>query len=244
MKNNVMNQKIILGLIGILLIFASFIGILAFKDNKRKPIYTKDQIEFKNAYESLNGTIRDKDGKTIKTISIKDDNPVDIVTEEEAIDILNNKTGIIYFGFADCPWCRTMVPVLLKTLENMGIENLYYLNIKDIRSTLSLDDKNKVQTDKKGTDGYYKILEALDEFLTPYTLTNSKGKKVDTNEKRLYAPTVVFVKDGKIVGIHEGTVDSQSDPYAELTEQQTEELSNIYLDLIKKVYDVNCDEAC
>lgn len=244
MNNKVMDKKIILGLVAILLVFASFVGILAYKkENKTEPL-TEDQINFKNEYESLNGTIREKDGKTIKSISIKDDNPVDILTEEETIDFLENRTGIIYMGFEDCPWCRTMLPVLLQTLENAGIEKLYYLNIKDIRSTLSLDSKNKVQTDKEGTTNYYRILELLDSYLTPYTLTTSKGKTVETGEKRLYAPTVVFVKNGEVVGIHEGTIESQIDPYEDLTEEQTEELSNIYLELLKKVYDINCEGAC
>lgn len=244
MNNNIMDKKIILGIIAILLGLASFIGVLAFKKENAKTILTDDQVKFKETYEALNGLIREKDGKKIKTISIKDNNPVDILTEDEVIDVLENKTGIIYFGFEDCPWCRTMLPVLLNSLENAGIENLYYLNIKDIRSTLSLDSKNKVQVDKEGTSGYYKILELLDEYLTTYTLTTSKGKEVKTGEKRLYAPTVVFVKNGKVVGIHEGTVESQTDSYEELTQEQSEELSNIYLNLIEKVYDINCHEAC
>ena len=247
-ENIMLDKKIILGIIAVLLVFATSVGILAYKNeknpSKEEPKYTEDQLAFKKAYEDLNGQIRDKDGKTIRTLNIDSNNPVDILTEEETVDVLENGTGIIYMGFTDCPWCRTMVPVLLNTLKNTGIEKLYYLDIKDIRSTYVLNNKNKAVKEKDGTAGYYKILELLDKELENYTLTTSKGKIVKTGEKRLLAPTVVFVKEGKVVGIHVGTVDTQKDPYKDLTEEQITELSNIYTQLINKVYDINCTEAC
>ncbi len=247
-ENNILDKKIILGIIAVLLVFATSVGILAYKNEKNppeeEPKYTEDQLAFKKAYEDLNGQIRDKDGKTIRTLNIDSNNPVDILTEEETIDILENGTGIIYMGFTDCPWCRTMVPVLLNTLKNTGIEKLYYLDIKDIRSTYVLNNKNKAVKEKDGTTGYYKILELLDKELDNYTLTTSKGKTVKTGEKRLLAPTVVFVKEGKVVGTHVGTVDTQKDPYEDLTEEQTTELVDIYTKLINKVYEINCTEAC
>ena len=186
----------------------------------------------------------EKDGKTIKELSISATNPVDILTEEETINLLENGTGILYFGFADCPWCRSLLPVLLSTLDNMSIDRLYYLNVGSIRDTLALDEKNKVEVKEEGTQGYYKILELMDSVLDPYYLTASNGKQIDTKEKRLYAPTVVGIKEGKIVGIHVGTVDSQESGYNDLTEEEQRELNERLSELINKVYDVNCDEAC
>jgi thiol-disulfide isomerase/thioredoxin len=239
------DRKTFVGIILLLLAFMIFVGILTFKDkNNQETISNSDAIIFKNEYESLNNVVREKDGKTIKELSIASDNPVDIVTEEEVIDILENGTGLIYMGFPDCPWCRSMLPVLLQTLDNVGIDKLYYINISSIRDTLTLNDKNKVEVEESGTDAYYKMLELMDDVLEPYYLTNSDGKKVDTKEKRILAPTIVAVKNGEIVGIHTGTVDSQTDPYEDLTIEQQEELSNIYLELIESVYDISCDEAC
>ena len=48
---------------------------------------------------------------------------------------------------------------------------------------------------------------------------------------------------GKVVGIHESTVDSQKDPYKNLTPKQKEELKNIFTDNINKIYGT-CDESC
>lgn len=238
------DKKMFLGILLLLFMFMIFVGIIAFRDKKEENSMNTDAINFKNEYESLNNVVNDKSGKTIKEISIDTNNPVDILTEEETVSLLENGTGILYFGFPDCPWCRSMLPVLLKTLSNMSIDKLYYLNVKNMRDTLSLGEKNKVEVKEEGTKGYYKILELLDDVLEPYYLTSEDGKRIDTKEKRLYAPTVVAVKEGKIVDIHVGTVDSQESGYDDLSIEQQEELSNRFMELVRKVYDVDCDEAC
>lgn len=238
------DKKMFIGILMLLIAFMIFIGIVAFRDKKENTINNADAISFKNEYESLNNVVREKDGRTIKEISIDINNPVDILTEEEAIALLESGTGILYFGFPDCPWCRSMLPVLLSTLDSMSIEKLYYLNISSIRDTLALGEKNKVEVKEEGTQGYYKILELMNDVLDPYYLTNEDGKKIDTKEKRLMAPTVVAVKNGKIVDIHVGTVDSQESGYDDLSIEQQEELQNRFMELIRSVYEVDCDEAC
>ena len=239
------DKKLFLGIILLLLAFMIFVGVLAFKDKKvGNTSVNTDATNFKNEYESLNNVVNESNGKSYKEISISKDNPVEIVSEERAVEILEKGTGLLYMGFPECPWCRNMVPVLLQTLNNSGIDKLYYLNIFDIRDTFVLNDKNKVEVTVEGTPNYYKMLDIMDKVLEPFYLTNDEGKKIDTKKKRIYAPTVVGVKEGEIVGIHVATVESQTDPYEDLTNEQQEELSNKYLELINKVYDVGCDEAC
>lgn len=238
------DKKMLVSIVLLLFVFMVFIGLIAFRDKKEENVVNSDAISFKNEYESLNNVVRDKDGKTIKEISISANNPVDIVTEEEAVSLLESGTGILYFGFPDCPWCRSMLPVLLSTLDNMNIDRLSYLNVKNIRDTLALGEKNKVEVKEEGTKGYYKILELMDEVLDPYYLISEDDKKIDTKEKRLMAPTVVAIKDGKIVDIHVGTVESQENGYDDLSIEQQEELQNRFMELIRKVYQVDCDESC
>lgn len=243
------DKKMFIGIILLLLFFMVFVGAIAFRDKKEEfenqpPVVDTDAKKFKEEYEALNNTIRDKDGKMIKEVFINESNPVDIVTEEEAIKLLEEGTGILYFGFSDCPWCRSMLPILLSTLDNMSIDRLYYLDIGSIRDTMVLDEKNKPVVSVKGTDGYYRLLELLDSVLSPYILTSDNGKKIDTKEKRMFAPTVVGFKEGKIVGIHVGTVEGQKSGYDDLTDEQKEELSLKFQELINKVYDINCDENC
>ena len=56
-------------------------------------------------------------------------------------------------------------------------------------------------------------------------------------------PTLVFIKYGRVVGFHEGTVDSQTDPFVVLDDNQKDELQGIINENINKVLEI-CDEKC
>lgn len=239
------DKKLFLGIIFVLIAFVIFVSVLAFQEKKEKMgNVSTDAFTFKKEYESLNNMVHENNGKTMKELTIASDNPVTIVGEEKAVALLENGTGILYMGFSDCPWCRTMVPVLLQSLAALHIDQLYYLNIQEIRDVLVLNDKNKVETIKEGTESYYKMLEIMDSVLEPYYLETENGKKIDTKEKRIYAPAVIGFKDGEIVGAHLGTVESYTDPYQDLTKEQQIELTDSYKELIRRVYDIECDDAC
>lgn len=243
-----MDKKRIIGLIvGIVLVLA--IGLKFYLDyqdrnddkdktEEKERVATESSKEFKKQYESLNGTTNDSDKEYLK-VSLKENNPVQIKTDEEILDVLDNGTGVIYFGFNSCPWCRSLVETLVETFDEAKLENLYYVDVKDIRSTFEVKKKKVVNT-KEGTEAYYGILEKLDEYLTEYKITSGK-KDYDTKEKRLYAPTVVVVKDGEIVGFHEGTVESQTDPWLGLNDDEKKELKEIFKDLFKEIEDNSCD---
>ena len=57
----------------------------------------------------------------------------------------------------------------------------------------------------------------------------------DNSIKRLYFPTVVFVKNGKIVDIHVSTLPSHTKERKKLTEKQSKELEQIYEKAINKI---------
>ena len=200
-------------------------------------IKPSDASKFKKEYESLNDKKNDKD-KEYVYLEVDKDNPFVYATYDEIIDILKNKTGVIYFGFPECPWCRNMVPILSDAAKELGINKIYYFNALDMRDKKSLDEDGKIVIEKEGTEEYKKLVEIMYDYLSVYEGLN------DESIKRLYFPTVVFVKDGKIIGSHIGTLESQTDPYKELTKDQKSELKEIYTDYINKVYDIVCDESC
>lgn len=196
-------------------------------------------IQFQKEYESLNGK---HDEREYLEVEIPSNNPIQYATFDEVLEILDKGTGVIYFGFPECPWCRSLVPNLLKAAENTGVDKIYYLNAKEERDLLKVDESGKIVTEKEGSENYQKLLKELDTYLSEYTLTNAKGKAVKTGEKRLYFPTVVVVKEGTVVGFHEGTVESQKDPKVPLTEKQQEELIKILEDMISTMS--TCEGAC
>ncbi len=186
-----------------------------------------DNIKFKQEYESLNSK------KGYLDIEIPKDNNIKYVSFDELMDVLEDGTGIIYFGFPECPWCRNALPVLLEAAKENEIQNVYYFNAKSIRDDKELKD-GKIVTNKEGTKEYYELVDRLKDNLGVY-----EGLE-DDSIKRLYFPTVVFVMGGKVVGTHIGTVDSQKDPSKHLTKKQKQELLNIYNENINKIYGT-CD---
>ncbi len=165
--------------------------------------YSNDALLFSEEYANSN---------------ISKDNPMVYKTDLEIIEILKSGTGIIYFGFPECPWCQSAVSVLIDAANKMKIDEIYYFNPKEIR--------------ENNTDTYKEIISLLKDNLT-----------FDENgNKRLYVPDVYFVSNGKIIGHHFKTVDSQVNPRENpLTDEQKEELSNIYKGLIKETYNIDCD---
>ncbi len=131
----------------------------------------------------------------------------------------NKKTFLVYFGFPTCPWCRSIMSSFLSVLKDNGVEEIYYVNIKDIRDELELDDKKEVKVKKEGSEDYKVLLEKFDNVLEDYTLKDKKGKDVETGEKRIYAPNIVAVIDGKAVKLTSGISDKQDDGYMELTDE-------------------------
>ena len=117
----------------------------------------------------------------------------------------------------------------------MRQDKVYYVDILDIRDTYKFSGSIEPEQTKKGTDAYYEILEFLDDYLEEFYVKDDAGNMYDTGVKRLYAPTVVGVKDGKVVGIHVATVESQTNPYEVLTDKQKDELKSIYKKMIEDV---------
>lgn len=162
-----------------------------------------DAAQFKKEYEELND-------KSVK-MNIDEKNPIKYVTFDEVVDVLTNGTGVVYFGFPGCPWCRNVIPVLFEVAQTNNVDTIYYFNPREIRNS--------------GTDAYQKLVNILSDYL----------EENEDGDKTLYVPDVYFVKDGKIVGNHLSTVDSQKDPYTPLNNEQITELKNIYQELFNKI---------
>ena len=206
------------------------------KDNKESNsnVNPTDALKFKEEYEGLNGT-ESKSGKKIRTLEIPEDNPFIYKNENDIVELMDKKESfIVYFGFPSCPWCRSIVPTLINVANDLDIKEIYYVNVYDIRNVLEVKD-GKVEETKKGSDGYYKLLDKLDNVLSDYSLTDDEGKEVDTKQKRIYAPNVVVIIDGKAKKLETGISKKQDDAYMELSDEIKEDLNKI-LEKLLKVY--------
>jgi hypothetical protein len=154
---------------------------------------------------------------------VSGENPFLIANFEELTAHLKWGTGVIAFGFPDCPRCRNAFPVLEKAFakKNMGRHagfrgKILYYDFYDDRET--------------NNDRYRIIVDYIKEFLP----TDENGNP------RIYSPDIFFIAGGKVVGNHLDTVPGLTDPHDSLNDEQEAELLKIYTDLIEKVEDCGC----
>jgi len=198
---------------------------------------SEDAAKFKREYESLNGTIRESDGEKYNDIKVDKKNPIKYIDCKEALEVLKKNQAIVYVGAEWCPWCRNAVPVLFDVAKEYGVEEIYYLNLDNEKSSFEIKNGELVNT-VKGSKDYYALLEALSNHLEDYSITSEDGTSYPTGEKRIFMPYIFGVKNGEVVYEHVGTVDLDDGQtkYDNLTREQEKELYDIYNEMFKKVY--------
>ena len=113
--------------------------------------------------------------------NVTSDNPFVYRSVDQIINILEKGTGVVYLGFPECPWCQAYVPYVEEVAKKVGIDKVYYFNIKEDR--------------KNNTEEYQKIVKILDVYLP----------NDDEGNKRIYVPAIIIVQNGKIVEFDDET---------------------------------------
>ncbi len=236
-------QKKELFLKGILVLLIAGVALFAFCYKKND--ITTDAKKFKSEYESLNDTDRSNGGK-YNSVSIPEENPMKYVTVKEATDIIKNKSGMIYIGANWCPWCRNAVEILIDVAKERNVNTVYYLDLTEYRNVWEVKE-GKLEKTTVEKEGYYELLEALDSVLgkNTYTVKDKDGKTYDTKEKRIYMPTVIAIKNGKIEDTHVGTVDLNKDQtaYDKLNEEQVSKLKEKYISMFAAIDSSICSSG-
>lgn len=203
-------------------------------------------IKFKKEYEDLNGKVVNE--KETRVLNISEENPFIYSNSTEIVKMIENKESfIVYFGFASCPWCRSVLETAIESAKKNKIEKIYYVDVQDIRDLYELDSKNKAVKTKEGTEDYYKLLDLLKSVLDDYTpliyKKSGKEQKVIINEKRIYAPNFVMVKNGEAILKESGLTDRLSDPYEKLTDGiicEIREKLNCFFETFNKKESLTC----
>ena len=166
-------------------------------------LYGKDNIRFKYSYEIINNEVLGNN-KKIK-VKIPFDNKIKYMNNEELEEFLENGTGLVYFGYSTCPWCRNAVPVLIESARNNDI-TINYIDIKSV-----------------------KLSDTVYEILNDYLREDENGNKV------LAVPDVYVLEEGEILDHHLGCIDGYTNPYVEMTESEKIQLQEIYDEMIKEL---------
>lgn len=140
---------------------------------------------------------------------VQKDNIYEYATYSNVIDTIKAGTGIIYLGFPTCTLCKEIVPILDETAKEKKVDRILYYNFKDIR------DNN--------TSEYQDLANLLSDYIS----------SDDEGNKRISAPTIIFVKDGNITSVYVGTINSDSEEI--LPEEEKVNLKNNLSSLIDKM---------
>lgn len=223
---------------GFIVVIAMIMLLIITGCSYEKEVELSDASKFKIEYESINGDIIEGTEHTVRSLSIPEDNPFVYASANDIITMMdNNETFVVYFGFAKCPWCRSVLPVLLDVASELKIDKIYYVDVKDIRDVLEVDENGDIATVKEGSEGYIGLLNRLDNVLEDYTLEYD-GEEIKTGEKRIYAPNVVSIVNGEAKELETGISDAQieaGNPYMELTEDMKKDTYNKFNCSIKCV---------
>ena len=151
-------KQIIRGIIYFVL-FSILIGAFIYlgeKDFKNETVLT-DQERFAQEYE------------------IDKDNVFEYIYAKSVIDILNNKTGIIFLGFSSNDWSKYYVKYLNEVIKENNVKKVYYYDL---------------QKDRTKNNKYYRQIETkLSDYLY----------ELDTGVVRLSTPALIIVKNGNIM---------------------------------------------
>lgn len=155
------NKKLLVigGILVVLGLILSYFCLIKKDDNKET-----DAEKFKSEYTNVTS-----------------DNPFVYRSIDQIIQILEKGTGVVYLGFPECPWCQAYVPYVEEVAKTVGIDKVYYFNIKEDR--------------KNNTEEYQKIVKILDVYLS----NDEEGNK------RVFVPALIIVQDGKIVDFNDET---------------------------------------
>lgn len=194
-------------LIGFLLLVCILGCVLIFYSLRSNQVEKSDALRFHEEYNK-----------------VSEDNVFTYRSAEEIIKILENGTGVVYLGYPECQWCQAYVPMLNEVAKGIGLEKIYYYNIRDAR--------------KENTKEYQRIVELLQDNL----LFDDEGNR------RVYVPDVTVVKDGKILGHNnDSSVVTEEDgtPEEYWTDERKEKLQLELEDMMIQIVDsacTSCDE--
>ncbi len=167
-----------------------------------------------------NQNVDEEKVKFAEEYKISKDNVFTYRTIEEINKILKNGTGLVFLGFPECPWCRGYVPIINEIAKKEGLEKVYYFNIYEDR--------------KNNTEEYQEMVKLLKGFL----------RYDDEGNERIYAPSLIAVKEGKVVEFDDTRYwDNKKYDSAEEF-WQSADLKPMREKLVKMINEVNEKSAC
>ena len=107
--------------------------------------------------------------------SVSDDNIYVFSNATDVLNVINGRSGVILFGFPENKWTNMYASILNDVCKSLNIDKIYYYDF---------------HKDRKESNATY---ETIVKKLEMYTPMNDEGIQ------DLMAPTVVIIKNGKVI---------------------------------------------
>ncbi len=112
---------------------------------------------------------------------IDENNIYTYTNASKVLQTLKGGNGIIFFGFKKDIWAGYYANILNEAAISLNVDEIYYYDFFE---------------DRKNRNGTY---ESIVDLLSDYLIT------LDDGTKNIYSPSVVIVKDGKVVAFNDDT---------------------------------------
>lgn len=206
-----------------------------------------DAKKFKREYESYNEVYDKILDVEYRNIKIPSNNLIKYSKASDIISLINNnKTFLVYFGDGSSHYCRLVIEELLKTLDQEGIDILYYVNINNIRDKKAVSDSGTVIEEIAGSSDYMKLTQIFSDVIDDYILYDD-NEEIVLKEKRINDSTLIAVVNGVPIESTMGIGDYFTSVDMELTEKikkiQHDEFIKI-IDYVKPSQSCNEDLPC
>ena len=144
---------------------------------------------------------------------VDDDNIYAFSNASDILNIINNKSGVILFGFPQNKYVNKYASILNKISKEYNIDKIYYY------------DFLKDREESNGT--YQTIVKKLSVYVPLF----------DDGEQNITAPTIVIVKNGSVVAYFDINIKGNISPEIYYNENQvaiiTEEIKTALSEYIK-----------
>ena len=118
-------------------------------------------------------------------------------TYKQAVEMLEaGGTYIVYIGYPECNFCKALVPFIDKVCEEKKMD-IYYIDAYPTEGEIDTENRDK-------------LVEYLNGINSPHPDGNPT----------LWAPSIIYVQLGKVIGVHEGTVNTHDANERAMTEKE------------------------
>lgn len=211
-------KQILLFLMLAIIVFSIFII--------KKEYVTSDEKKFKREFEYFNNKTSLRFSEKYPSVKVEKQNGIKYVSGNEVVDIMENGTGIIFLAYPEGIRSRILLQDFLNVCYHEKVKTIYYFNAYSSRDEKEKKD-DTVVTIKEGSKNYQKILKLLGERAQSY-------QEVNDGSKRIYFPTILIVKNGKLLYSYQASSEEESS-FDKVTKKQKQALKKELRENIKKI---------